>query len=79
MMWSTYAAARLERCVEICDAGTELAYRIGTLPVQYGTIKAMALLDLGRFDDALLALDEEVADEEITRPRQVRRRAVGPR
>ena len=25
MMWSALAAARLERCVEICDAGTELA------------------------------------------------------
>ncbi len=64
MMWSTLGAARLERCVEICDAGTELAYRIGTLPVQYPTIKAMALLALGRFDDALQAISEEVADED---------------
>jgi tetratricopeptide (TPR) repeat protein len=64
MMWSALAAARLERCVEICDAGTELAYRIGTLPVQYPTIKAMALLELGRFDGALASIGEEIADEE---------------
>jgi tetratricopeptide (TPR) repeat protein len=64
MMWSALAAARLERCVEICDAGTELAYRIGTLPVQYPTIKAIALLELGRFDDALTAVAEEIADED---------------
>jgi tetratricopeptide (TPR) repeat protein len=64
MMWSALAAARLERCVEICDAGTELAYRIGTLPVQYPTIKAIALLELGRFDDALTAVGEEIADED---------------
>lgn len=64
MMWSALAAARLERCVEICDAGIEVAYRIGTLPVQYPTIKAMALLELGRFGDALASLEEEIADEE---------------
>ena len=63
MMWSTYGAGRLHRCVEICDAGTELAYRIGTLPVQYPTIKGMALLDLGRFEDAWNALDDEITDE----------------
>jgi tetratricopeptide (TPR) repeat protein len=64
MMWSTLGVAKLERCVEICNAGTELAYRIGTLPVQYGTIKAMALLSLGRFDDALQATSEEIADDD---------------
>jgi hypothetical protein len=34
------------------------------LPVQYPTIKAIALLELGRFDDALSAVDEEIADED---------------
>lgn len=63
MMWSTLSAARLERCVEICDAGIELAYRIGTLPVQYPTIKALALMDLGRFGEAWDALGKEIADE----------------
>jgi hypothetical protein len=63
MMWSTLGMARLERCVEICDAGIELAYRIGTLPVQYPTIKALALMDLGRFGEAWDALGKEIADE----------------
>ena len=63
MMWSTLSTARLERCIEICDAGIELAYRIGTLPVQYPTIKALALMDLGRFGGAWDALGKEIADE----------------
>lgn len=63
MMWSTFSTARLERCVEICDAGIELAYRIGTLPVQYPTIKALALMDLGRFGEAWDALGKEIADD----------------
>jgi len=63
MMWSTLSLGRFERCVEICDAGIELAYRIGTLPVQYPTIKAMALMELGRFGDAWQSLEKEIADE----------------
>ena len=63
MMWFTLGSGKPERCVEICDAGIELAYRIGTLPVQYPTIKALALMELGRFGDAWAALDAEIADE----------------
>ena len=63
MMWSTYGAGQPERCVEICDAGIELAYRIGTLPVQYPTIKALALLELGDYGAAWTSLDAEIADE----------------
>lgn len=64
MMWATLRAGRLERCVEICDAGVELTARMGVLPVQYPTIKAFALMDLGRFDEAWAALDQEIADED---------------
>ena len=63
MMWLTLGVGKPERCVEICDAGIELAYRIGTLPVQYPTIKSLALMELGRFGDAWAALDAEIADE----------------
>ncbi len=63
MMWSTFRQARLERCVEICDAGIELAYRIGTLPVMYPTIKALALIEGGRFDQAWDSLGQEIADD----------------
>lgn len=64
MMWATYSGGLPHRCVEICDAGTELAYRIGTLPVQYPTIKGMALMDLGRFKDSWAAIGEEINDED---------------
>ena len=63
MMWATFGSGRFERCIEICDAGIELAYRIGTLPVQYPTIKALALMELGRFGEARQSLEEEIADE----------------
>ena len=63
MMWAAFGAGAYERCAEICDAGVELAYRIGTLPVQYPTIKARALIELGRFGDATASLDREIADE----------------
>jgi hypothetical protein len=63
MMWAMLLSRRFERCLEICDAGTELAIRIGTPPVQYPTIKALALMELGRFGDAWQTLDREVADE----------------
>lgn len=62
MMWSTYGKHRFERCTQICDAGIELAYRIGTLPVQYPTIKGLALVELGRFDQAWASFDQEIAD-----------------
>ena len=62
-MWSMLAAGRLERCVEICNDAIELAYRIGTLPVQYPTIKAFALMALGRYGQAWASLEEEIADD----------------
>jgi tetratricopeptide (TPR) repeat protein len=62
MMWSTYSKQKFERCTQICDAGIELAYRIGTLPVQYPTIKGLAQIELGRFDQAWASFDQEIAD-----------------
>jgi hypothetical protein len=64
MMWQTYGAGRLERCVEVCDEGIGLADRLGAEPVQYPTIKALALMDLGRFGEAKASLGQEVADAE---------------
>ena len=63
MMWFALGQGKPERCVEICDAGIVLAYRIGALPVQYPTIKALALIELGRFGEAWSALDQEIADD----------------
>jgi tetratricopeptide (TPR) repeat protein len=64
LMWQYWFRAELERCVETCDAGIALADQLGTEPVQYPTIKALALMDLGRLDEAWKSLGEEVADEE---------------
>jgi hypothetical protein len=50
--------------VEVCDAGIALAHQLGSPPVQYPSIKALALVDLGRFDEAWASLQEEVADED---------------
>jgi class 3 adenylate cyclase len=62
-MWTYYHAARFTDCVICCDRGTALAERLGIPPVQYGTLKSFALLDLGCFDAAWEALEQEVADE----------------
>lgn len=63
-MWTYLRRLRLAECVECCDDGFRLARRIGAEPVQYGTIKALALIELGRFADASAALETEVADDE---------------
>jgi hypothetical protein len=63
MMWSYWSRAELERCREVCDRGIALARQLGSEPVQYSTIKALALLDLGRFGEAWQALEAEIADE----------------
>ena len=63
-MWTYWRAARFADCVACCDRATALAARLGIPPVQYGTIKSFALVDLGRFDEAWQALEQEVADDE---------------
>jgi hypothetical protein len=63
MMWSYWSNGELERCVEVCDAGIALARELGAPPVQYPTIKALALIDLGRFGEAWESLQAEVADD----------------
>lgn len=60
MMWQYYVAGRFVDAVATCDRGIELAGLLGTSPVQYGSIKAIALTELGRFDAVEAALDEEV-------------------
>lgn len=63
-MWTYWRAAQFMDCVACCDRATALAKRLGIPPVQYGTIKSFALVDLGRFDEAWQALEQEVADHE---------------
>ena len=63
LMFSTLAYGEFESAVKYCDDGIALAKKIGVPPVQYPTIKATALIMLGRFDEAWEALQQEVADE----------------
>jgi predicted ATPase len=64
LMWQHYMRAEFEACVDACDKGIALADQLGSPPVQYPSIKGMALTDLGRFDDAWASFQEEIADEE---------------
>ena len=64
MMWQYLAAGRFGDCVDACSRGIALAELLGTAPVQYGSIKALALADAGRFDEVFGALAEEVTDDD---------------
>ena len=63
LMWQYWLRGEFEQCVATCDEGIALSAQLGSPPVQYPTIKALALIDLGRFDEAWASLQEEVADE----------------
>ncbi|MCH7787829.1 MAG: AAA family ATPase, partial [Acidobacteria bacterium] len=63
MMWQYNAIGRFADSVAVCDRGIELADLIGSEPVQYGSIKAIALTELGRFDEVAGAIDQEVTDD----------------
>jgi hypothetical protein len=62
-MWLYWTRAEFERCIAICDEGIALAAQLASEPVQYPTLKALALMDLGHFGAAWDALQREVADE----------------
>jgi hypothetical protein len=64
MMWQYLVAGQFERTVAVCDRGMELADLIGSAPVQYGSIKAIALSNMGRFDEVDAAIAQEVTDDD---------------
>ncbi len=63
-MWAYWRGARFSDCIECCDRATALAARLGIPPVQYGTIKSFALVELGQLGQAWQALEQEVADDQ---------------
>ena len=63
MMWQYSAMGRFADAVAMCDRGIELADLIGSEPVQYGSIKAIALTEAGRWDEVDAAIAQEVTDE----------------
>ena len=64
LMWHHWQRAEFAQCVATCDDGIALAAQLGSPPVQYPSIKGLALTDLGHFDEAWTAFLNEVADEE---------------
>jgi tetratricopeptide (TPR) repeat protein len=64
LMWLYYSNGQSARCVDACNRGMELAELLGTAPVQYASIKALALTELGRFDEVEAALAQEVTDDD---------------
>jgi len=64
MMWQYSAMGRFTDAVVTCDRGIALADLIGSAPVQYGSIKAIALTEAGRFDEVDAAIDQEVTDDD---------------
>jgi predicted ATPase/class 3 adenylate cyclase len=63
LMWHFYMRGDFEECVTTCDEGIAMAEQLGSPPVQYASIKGLALTDLGRFDEAWASFQQEVADE----------------
>ncbi len=63
LMWRYWMRAEFARAVDACDRGIALAAQLGSAPVQYGSIKAIALVDAGRFDEVEGALAQEVSDD----------------
>jgi len=64
LMWAYLDWGAFERAIECCDAGIRLAAEVGAPPVQYPTLKALALVWLGRYGEAWEALQQEIADDE---------------
>jgi len=63
LMWTHYHLGNFQRMVALCDAGIEVAAKLGMPPVVYPTLKAFALLNLGQVGAAWASLQQEVADE----------------
>jgi len=64
LMWYYWLCGDFEQCVKTCNDGIALSAQLGSPPVQYPSLKGLALTDLGRFDEAWASFQNEVADEQ---------------
>jgi len=62
MMWRQLDWGEYEASVRTADTAMRLTEEIGVLPVQYPTLRAMALLHLGRYGEAWESLQKEITD-----------------
>jgi len=63
LMWHYWLRGEFAQCVATCDDGMALSAQLGSPPVQYPSIKGLALTDLGRFDEAWASFQAEIADD----------------
>jgi predicted ATPase/class 3 adenylate cyclase/tetratricopeptide (TPR) repeat protein len=77
LMWENLYWGQYSRAVECCDAGIDLARTMGVPPVQYPSLKALALIYLGRYAEAWDTLQQEVADDVHPFGRAMRYLATG--
>ncbi|HEV3096745.1 MAG TPA: AAA family ATPase [Candidatus Dormibacteraeota bacterium] len=63
MLWADFNWGNFQRAAETGVAAIKLADEIGAPPVQYPTLQAFSLLQLGRYGEAWHALQGEVTDE----------------
>ena len=64
MMWQYQAYGRFASSVATCDRGIQLADLIGSAPVMYGSIKAINLVEMGRYGEVAGAIAQEVTDDD---------------
>ncbi|HEY1297074.1 MAG TPA: AAA family ATPase [Chloroflexota bacterium] len=58
LQWGDMAEA-----IALADRATSVATRLGVLPVQYPTFRAVGLLGLGRYGEAWVSVECEIADD----------------
>jgi hypothetical protein len=64
LMWRHLEWGNFARCIEVCDVGFRTAAEIGVPPVQYATVRGLALLALGRYGEAWEAIEAEVSGKD---------------
>jgi tetratricopeptide (TPR) repeat protein len=64
MMWQMYHLGKAKRAVEVSTEDIELSEELGLPPVQYPTIRGLAHIDLGQFQDAHTSISGEVTSGE---------------
>ena len=64
LMFMHLEAGNFAQCIARCDQGIALAAETGAPPVQYPTLKSMALARTGRSREAWDSVQDEIADDE---------------
>jgi class 3 adenylate cyclase/tetratricopeptide (TPR) repeat protein len=63
LMWFHFGRGHFADGVAVCDRGIALAEQLGVPPVMYGSIKALSLTEMGRYDQVGKAIAQEVTTD----------------